>query len=237
MLSAKEENIMSTKSWRQSVFLITMVGCIQFVLLTIIAMLFYPGGTHDDPTTPGYLFFRNFFSDLGLTVLPSGESNTISFLLFTLTLTLAGLAIILFFLSSPALFKHTPGRIPSLLGSFIGVFSGLFYIGIAFTPANLYSEWHGNFVLLAFSSFLLVVIFYTIAIFLNEDYPNHYAYAYLVFAVLLGAYLWLLFAGPNDLRVQATGQKAIVYAEIICMFIQSYGAWNIEKSRSTKIAT
>ena len=44
---------MSTKSWRQSVFLITMVGCIQVVLLTFLAMLVYPGGTHDDPTTPG----------------------------------------------------------------------------------------------------------------------------------------------------------------------------------------
>ena len=132
-------------------------------------------------------------------------------------------------------FKNTPGRIPSLLGSIVGVLSGLFYIGIAFTPADLYLEWHGNFVLLAFSSFLLVVVLYTIAIFLNKGYPNRYAYVYLVFAVLLAVYLWLLFAGPNDIRIQATGQKVIVYAEIICMFIQAYGAWNIEKSQLTTV--
>ena len=213
-----------------------MVGCIQFVLLTFIAMLFYPGGTHDNPAATGYSFFNNFFSDLGLTVSPSGETSTVSFFLFRLSLSLAGLAIILFFLTSPALFKNTPGRIPSLLGSIVGVFSGFSYIGIAFTPADLHLEWHGNFVLLAFSSFLLVVILYTIAIFLNKDYPNRYAYVYLVFAVLLAAYLWLLFEGPNDIRVQATGQKVIVYAEIIYMFIQVYGARKIEVFRSIRIA-
>jgi len=227
---------LKAKSLRQYIFSATMVGCIQFVLLTFIAMLFYPGGTHDNPAATGYSFFNNFFSDLGLTVSPSGETSTVSFFLFTLSLTLAGLAIILFFLTSPSLFKNTPGRLPSLLGSIVGVFSGLFYIGIAFTPADLYLEWHGNFVLLAFSSFLLVVILYTIAIFLNKDYPNRYAYVYLVFAVLLAAYLWLLFLGPNDIRIQATGQKVIVYAEIICMFIQAYGAWKIEVYRSTRIA-
>ena len=227
---------MKTKSLRQHIFSATMVGCIQFVLLTFIAMLFYPGGTHDNPAAPGYSFFNNFFSDLGLTVSPSGEISTVSFFLFTLSLTLAGLAIILFFLASPALFKNTPGRIPSLLGSIVGVLSGLFYIGIAFTPADLHLEWHGNFVLLAFSSFLLVVILYTLAIFLNKDYPNRYAYVYLVFAVLLAAYLWLLFLGPNDIRIQATGQKVIVYAEIICMFIQAYGARKMEVYRSIRIA-
>jgi len=227
---------LKTKSLRQHIFSATMVGCIQFVLLTFIAMLFYPGGTHDNPAAPGYSFFNNFFSDLGLTVSPSGETSTVSFFLFTLSLTLAGLAIILFFLASPALFKNTPGRIPSLLGSIVGVLSGLFYIGIAFTPADLHLEWHGNFVLLAFSSFLLVVILYTLAIFLNKDYPNRYAYVYLVFAVLLAAYLWLLFLGPNDIRIQATGQKVIVYAEIICMFIQAYGARKMEVYRSIRIA-
>jgi len=227
---------MSTKNWRQYIFLATMVGCIQFVLLTFIAMFSYPGGTHDDPTTTGYSFFSNFFSDLGLTVFPSGETNSVPFFLFTISLTLAGLAIILFFLTTPALFKNTSGRNISLLGSFVGVLSGLFYIGIAFTPADLYLEWHENFVLLAFSSFLLVVILYTLAIFLNKDYPNRYAYVYLVFAVLLAAYLWLLFAGPSDIRIQATGQKVIVYAEIFCMFIQAYGAQKIEVYRSTRIA-
>jgi hypothetical protein len=48
-------------------------------------------------------------------------------------------------------------------------------------------------------------------------------------AVYLG-----LFGGPHidtpeGVRIQATGQKIVVYAEIGCMFIQSYGALKVER--------
>ena len=40
-------------------------GIWQFFVLTIIAMLVYPGGTLHDATTDAYSFLNNFFSDLG----------------------------------------------------------------------------------------------------------------------------------------------------------------------------
>ena len=39
-----------------------------FVVLNIIAMLSYPGGTFLDDATTGYSFTRNFLSDLGRTL-------------------------------------------------------------------------------------------------------------------------------------------------------------------------
>ena len=36
-----------------------------FVLFNFFAMIFYPGGTLNDPNTTGYTFTENFFSDLG----------------------------------------------------------------------------------------------------------------------------------------------------------------------------
>ena len=79
-----------------------------------------------------------------------------------------------------------------------------------------------------------MVALYSAAIFLSKDYPRVYAFTYLGFALILAIYLWLLFGGPhadtpNGVRIQATGQKIVVYAEIICMFIQSYGAFKIER--------
>lgn len=226
---------MKTKTWQQYAFLTTMIGCIQFVLLTSIAMLIYPGGTRADPTTSGYSFFNNFFSDLGLVVSLSGQANTGAFILFTLALTLAGLGLILFFLAAPVLFRNRPTKLFSIFGSIVGVFSGLAYIGIAYTPADLNLEWHQIYVPLAFGTFLVVVVLYTLAIFLETNYPNRYAFVYLVFALLLAAYMWLLLAGPQDMHTQATGQKIIVYAQIICMFIQTYGAWRIEGTRLSGI--
>jgi hypothetical protein len=100
---------------------------------------------------------------------------------------------------------------------------------VACTPANLFLGAHRQFVFTAFPAFLVVSIFYTIAIFLNRRYPNTYAAVYLLFAILLAAYVWLMFNGPKPdtpegLVIQVTGQKIIVYAAIICMLVQSYGA-------------
>lgn len=211
-------------------FQFTLIASLQFVLLTLIAMPFYPGGTHTDPTTSGYSFFRNFFSSLGLTVAPNGETNTIAAILFFIALSVAGLGLVVYFIVEPQFFWHRRSlRILSILGSIVGVFTGLCFMGVAFTPADLFLEAHKWFVINAFRSFLVVVLFYTLAIFLNRDYPNVYAVVYMVYAVMLAAYIWLLFSGigfdtPEGEMIQAVGQKTIVYAAIICMLIQSYGS-------------
>lgn len=217
-------------------FQFTLIASLQFVLLTLIAMPFYPGGTHTNPTTSGYSFFRNFFSSLGLTVAPNGETNTIAAILFFIALSVAGLGLVVYFIVEPQFFWHKRSqRILSILGSIFGIISGVCFIGVAFTPANLLPAAHGWFVVNAFRSFLVVVVFYAIAVLLNRDYPNIYAGVYVLFAVMLAGYIWLMINGPgidapNGEIVQAAGQKIIVYASIICMGIQSYGSMRLSES-------
>ena len=215
----------------QRPFLITLICCIQFVVVSFLAMLFYPGGTATDPTTSGYTFINNFFSDLGLTIAHNNDANTISAVLFFSTLTLAGIGLISYFLLVPRFFKGTQvQRWMSLVGSFFGLLSGLSYIGIAFTPANLAREPHIFFVQAAFGTFLIAVLLYIPAIFMNEHISNGYTIAYAIFALCLSAYLWLIFFGPSDsgaLLIQVVGQKLIVYAAILCMAFQAYGAYQL----------
>jgi hypothetical protein len=217
-------------SWGKKPFQFTMVASVQFVILTIIAMWFYPGGTSENPSSEGYDFFRNFFSTLGLTVANNGETNTISFVLFVIALSLAGLGLVIFFIAEPQFFTSRRSiKILSLIGSIFGILSGLSYIGVALTPANLLPEAHGLFTLNAFRLFLVAVIFYLIAIVVNNRYLNIYAVVYFFFAVLLALYIYLMMQGPSmgtpeGLIIQAAGQKIIAYASIICMFIQGYGA-------------
>lgn len=45
--------------WRQEIFRLVAIVCVLFVLLTVVAMLFYPGGPATNPTTSGYSFFTN----------------------------------------------------------------------------------------------------------------------------------------------------------------------------------
>ncbi len=172
----------------------------------------------------------NFFSELGFTVTRGGFPNPIAAPLFFIALTMAGLGLVLFYIVSLQFFLQTRLlKALSLGGSLFGVISGLAYVGIAFTPANLLPGPHLNFVLLAFRAFLPAVLFYILAIFCNREYPNRFAGLYLIFAGLLTAYIVLITRGPGmdtaqGVMIQATGQKTIVYAAITTIFIQSWGA-------------
>jgi hypothetical protein len=212
-----------------------MVGCVQFIVLTTIAMFYYPGGTYTNHDTVGYSFWSNFFSDLGRRATFSGDSNTVSHILFVIALCFAALVLALAFAALPQLFiKVKPSRRLAVLGSIVGIISVISYIGIAALPADIHQPMHKLFVYIAFTAFLLVVALYSAAILRHKYYPNIYAYTYLAFAVILALYLVLLFAGPKvdtawGIRLQSTGQKIVVYAEIVCMFIQSYGAFRLLK--------
>ncbi len=222
--------------WRRRAFQFAVFACGQFLILTVLAMFLYPGGTASDSTTAGYQFFSNFFSDLGRTVSHSGVANTASAALFVVALTIAGLGLAAFFLAAPGLFhaKRWP-RWLSRAGSLAGVVVGLSFVGVAWTPADVFTDAHIFSVLAAFRLFPLVVIGYALAIFLMPGYPRRYGAVYVAFAALLIAYLLLLTRGPGlataeSVTIQATGQKIIVYATVLCMAIQGSGALHVARS-------
>ena len=226
-----------TAGGRGRLFLLAMAGCVQFLLLSTVAMFFYPGGTYSDEDTAGYAFTQNFFSDLGRTAAHNGDSNTVSMVLFIIALSVAGMSLILFFLTVPPHFaENRTARRLSIAGSTVGVISGIGFIGIAAVPADVNLTVHRLFVEVAFTGFLLVVFCYSAAILKSRAYPRSYAYAYFAFAVILVLYLVLLFTGPalettGGLTIQAVGQKIVVYTGIVCVVIQSWGAYRVERGR------
>nr|MDO8119047.1 hypothetical protein [Candidatus Sigynarchaeota archaeon] len=64
--------------WKRISTIGLIAGGIQFLILSSISMLTYPGGTKYDPTTIGYLFWNNMFSDLGRIVAHNGVINSIA---------------------------------------------------------------------------------------------------------------------------------------------------------------
>ena len=226
-----------SRFWRQGVFSLTMFGCVLFVVLTVAAMLFYPGGTLTDPTTSGYSFFVNYFSDLGLTWTHARQPNTVSAILFISALTLVGGGLALFFAAFPQFFTQSrSSKLLSGIGSTFGVISGICFIGVASTPANLCLQTHLTVMMWAFRTFTIAVISYTVAVFRERDYPNRFGFVFVAFAVLLVLYLFLLIAGPAydspaGIMIQAVGQKIIVYASVISIFIQALGARKLARAR------
>jgi len=213
---------------QKNVYRFVFITCGLFVLLTVAAMFTYPGGTFTDETTVGYDFFRNFFSDLGRVTAPNGQPNTVSMILFFIALTLVGIGMVRFFIAFRDFFKDDKtGNWVSLLGSIVGVATGICFIVIAFAPYDLFFDIHYHTVFWAFRTFFVSVGIYSFVIFRQDHYPRKYGWIFIVFTIFLAAYIILLEFGPESstsagLVIQATGQKIIVYVSIICVMAQSW---------------
>jgi hypothetical protein len=226
------------KYWKKWAYILSMVGCAQFIFFTFLGMLFYAGGTYRDPSNEGYSFFMNFFSDIGRTVAHSGDSNLPSFVFFSLAFFIVGAFLILSFLAFPIFFKK--GSMEywiSIVGSILGIFSAFCFSGITFAPSDVHRAAHIFFVYAGFLIGFFASLLYSIAIFVSKTYPKYYGYNFIVFTVILALYLVILLAGPSSetasgLVIQVTAQKIVLYTFAICLFIHGYGAWKVEKEAS-----
>ena len=205
-----------------------------FIFLNIIAMFLYPGSNLHDNSQIGYSFFDNFFSDLGRYRAYSGESNLISCLLFNFSLCVVGICFIMLFYKIKDVFiQH---KRLSLLASLFGVLSGLSYIGVAFTPADLFLDssnrpWlhiffaHRIFELLSLASILCFVL-----IIKTEKFDNKYAYGFIINGVMVGLYVFFsqyFFKDPSDfpefLRPHVIAQKMVAFWILISIYLYSLG--------------
>ncbi len=220
----------STRTLRK-LYLVIAYGCAAFVLLTIIAMFTYTGGTFEDPSARGYSFTHNFLSNLGTLTAESGRPNWISASLFFISLAAAGACLVIFFVIFRRFFTHSrTQRVLSLVGSILGVLAGISFMGIAFSPADVARAPHIQFVMWAFRLFPLAVLCYLPVMFLDRSYPRLYAWVFAIFCLVLIGYFLLLTNGPNitspqGLVIQVVGQKIVSYASIVSIFIQSIGAY------------
>lgn len=217
--------------WQKRAFKLSLWGGGLFVPLTLVAMLVFPGGTIADPTTKGYSFFENFFSELGFFTTKSGAANYFAAPLFFIAMVLAGVSLVIFSLAFRQFFlSNKRQRWLSGAGMLVGVLSGLCFIGVAFTPADILLDQHVFFVMWAFRLFPVSVLLYTAAIFTHTSYPRLYGWLFIGFTICLVAYILLLEFGPSAGKthsgeiIQSVGQKIIVYISIIMVGVQSWGA-------------
>ena len=220
---------------KRQILILCVASFVVYVFFNLLAMFFYPGGTSSDRDAEGYLFFENFFSDLGMVRTYGGQPKTLSLFFFASSLVLMGTAFVLFFLLMPGYFNTTKlERVSSRIGSVGGILAGISCLGIAVSPWDLCSGVHLIFVYSLSASFLLSVFSYFIAVLANRRYPNRYAAVFAFYTIILGVYLCLIFLGPGTgtregLVILATGQKIVIYSGIICWFLQFLGAHQYHK--------
>ena len=200
---------------------------ILFLIGISIAMYFYPGGNIHDSSQVGYSLTHNFLSDLGGYQSHSGEVNFLSSFFFGFSLILfffAGIA----FLYVPFLFKDNELNFKIALGGSIFFAVGsIFFAGVGLTPYDLYMEMHIFFALNAFrllipASFLFLIVLY------RSKVENYFTFTILFLMLSTFAYVLYQIYGGNPLEnidnmsQQATIQKLIVLANVLCVFIISF---------------
>ena len=205
-----------------------------FIILNLFSMILYPGGNINNPNQEGYSLSYNFFSDLGTTISYSNDSNLISCILFNFSLCLIGLSFSILFFKLKSIFKED--KLLSIIASICGVLSGFAYIGVAFTPANLYLDVYGNpwlhifFAHWAFRLVFISSILYAVLIIKANNFNNKYAYNFIVFGCVV--LIYVLYSEfflndpriyPEDLINHVIAQKVIVLWMMLSIYIYSIG--------------
>jgi len=198
-------------SWVRIGYLSGIIGVIQFIILTAIAMAIYPGG---------YSLFRNFFSELGCTVtfhnhLPCMPSRII----FIITCTLTAVLNIPFMLALRTnLIQRKAEKFLGGTGTFLGIGASPFLALLSIFPANVQGVLHLQVTRLFFLLFGLAVITYTIAFFINKAYNKIIAFYGVLVAIVALSYIFLFIFNPAF-------QKFTVYFMISWVIVQGVYLW------------
>jgi len=220
------------ENWRVRAYIFQIAGAIISTILIFIAMLFYAGGTPDNPNNQGYSFYNNTLSNLGMTVAYSGKSNTISMILFSIALIVRSLSLIPFYLALRFFFNEiSREKWFSSIGSIFGIIASLTTIGIVFTPVDILEDPHMLFVYIGYTSTLIMGVCFSIAMYSNKDFPKHYTYLFIIFTVVHFTISIMGLVGlASNRTLYVTAQKIGWIAGLICFVIVGYGCWNLEKS-------
>ncbi len=222
---------------KKDLFPLSVIGGVQFIILTFIAMITYKGGTRLDPTSKGYSFFSNFFSDLGRTISYSGEVNTVSAVIFFVALIGLGLSFLGYFLIIPEVFTETDEGIKySNIVSIIGKCSVVAFIGVAFAPADILPFIHDILVIIGFT--LIAIVSGSAFILTAKDsrFTRKSNIVFLFLFVVVLCYGSLSLFIPTiithiHLIIRATAQKIVIYTMILSFLFQNYDAWKIIKNK------
>ena len=189
----------------------------QYIIVTIIMMIFYTGGHRYSPELTYYILDQNYLSDLGRSVSYAGNSNP-AYIFYSLTLGIIGIGIFLFFVQISAGLSTLKKSVILLCG----LLSAIGYIGIAVYPADVNLHVHIIYAQSAFFGFFITTLLSQI--FLDK---RKYTTANRLFTILniaLFLYLILIFFGPSSsqgawaLQLKTIAQKIMVYGQIlICL--------------------
>ena len=215
---------------RAMLVLIPRIATAIFILLQIVGMIAYPGGTLHDVSTEGYSFTNNFFSDMGTYAARNGDPNYLSMIIFAFSLTIVGITFSFYYLVLPnVLGEDRINYILAIIGTVFAIGGSICMIGTGLTPSDIVHDPHVFFANNIFHCFLITAFVYTIVIFRSEILKKRYLIGYGLFFISIFAYVGVLQYGPpatvgeSELVFQVVSQKMIVGVFCFSVLHQTFG--------------
>lgn len=203
-------------------------AAIIFLVLTGLAMLWYPGGTTNDANTSGYSFLQNFFSDLGRFKTFNGETKWGSLILFFVAIAVVSATSLRFnWALTDDLDEEGTHPIATKLARFFGIGYAVTMFLIACTPYDLVLDAHIMVVRVCFALLIPLSLCYTYLIYHYKQLPNRYAILFIITSIMLSIYLYILIFGAKSTEnpyLQSVAQKIIVYSLVFSLMYLAIGA-------------
>ena len=205
------------KVWKSLACIITLLGGFQFILLSFIAMLFYPDG---------YSFTADYFSYLGTTInMKTGSPNLVSRILFLIACVVVGASLIPFWIVISTLFSESRlNKYISISGSIMGIISSVCLMGVGIFAEDTHYIVHISLAQMFFSFILIAVIIYSFAILLNPTYHNIYSLIGIGSSISI---IILLYIFRNSMLMNVLLQKIIVYGYCAWVVLQISQIWKV----------
>jgi hypothetical membrane protein len=205
-----------------------IASSIAYFCLLLLAMAFYPGGTHLDPSAVGYTFSGNYISDLGRVFSWSGEPNTTSRVLFTISCFVDAVFFPFFLISFSCLFHHMDRhKLSARLGCILNITASIFVCVLPFYPLDTEPAEHDVIAGLAFILSMPGTLLIAIALLSRKDYPLFYGSALLVASLVVSIYLVELRVFEPQALMEASTlvqwQKAAVFTKMGAWLLQAIG--------------
>jgi len=189
-----------------------------FIIVNTIAIYLFPGGSLYNYELTSYSFTENFFSDLGVYETSGGHENFLSCILFNSTLAMIGFASFSYIYVPSIFSSNKKAYIYSVVATVILILSGICYIGVALTPADLYFSEHVWFVIFAFHLQTIGILFMVIAFFLSPA-NNKYTIVAFIYFICVAAYSIFETSSPPppdfDPRNQEMFKEFITYDRMV----------------------
>jgi hypothetical protein len=212
-----------------TVFRLSRWAATAAVVLIVIAISVYPGGTRRDSRTTGYSFSQNFLSDLGMTVTHGGQANRLGAGLFTASFGLLALSIVGCALGFVKFHSTAPQARALAAAGGIGVLVvGAGLLGAAVSPADVSPTFHMRSAALASAIAPLALLLFAAASAKDRRLPRGVSATWVVLAVTVAVWFAMRWGPGVDtdlgLTVHATVQKGVGIAVVSGLIYQSYQA-------------